>query len=785
MGVLGDHTRNHHTFKDNRFKTRITNDPKTHMMFSRYSKCSLILIVLGINVLKGDPNMTGNSSHRSTRTAVLESMVETKTPLYGYLCTDIEMIQEYSLHDVESCDLDPIKHEITDEGNYQIAQLAKYHHVTVKRCQVTYTISAFVCSWDYGAFAVHGSMKQMEEIAPLECEIMHSRQTYKAGDGENYDTPVNKTTTFQTNLVGYISSDGDCMGSGGTDAKGVYHDYLVKLADYEIKLVERVGLVNTKTNTITFNQGGEQFTCLTANKYCINIYGTFVWDLTSITNCPVEPIREFTGVIHHAKDMPMVLIGDEKSLIFLELRDQEHVCHRKVYTTNVDRIMVLKLEPGVMPFIKTKIIPENVDLFLNMDIKLSWAYNTALIKSESLYSKIVKYICEEQRARLLDKLRLLSTLAELTDITVSNQRGTQITVVGEVVYESKCKQVQVTLRPLDYCTNELPISITTSIENKEEHAFLTPVSRIITYNASEITCSAIFPPKFKYGPHTWITYGPHVAETKAPQIVPLKDYKMHKYKPVTSFTSGGIYSPEDIKRAKELLLYPTLLRASQNTLVRRINLKSTHNNIDLSSLITPNEFKTAFENFFKKTFGILALIGQYAAGLYTIYLIYHFLTAAIKTMISAKSIYKLYGKSTKLLYALCSCTRLIFLHEELKPSDRNKSIENITKDDGGTRSRPKWRFPEAQRNQPSCPKRSDLSENEEAFEWPDPPQDMHKEAFYDVPRKSRTRSDSYFSRVYPILKRVRFEDTTDETELESLNNAQPSNTEHKTHSRKS
>ena len=726
-------------------------------------------------------NNTNSKVYRTTRTAVLESMMETKTPLYGYLCTDIEMIQEYSLHDVESCDLDPIQHEITEEGNYQIAQLAKYHHVKVKRCQVTYSISAFICSWDYGAFAAHGEMKQMEEIAPLECELMHSRQIYKAGDGENYETPVNKTTTFQANLVGYISSDGDCMGSSGTDAKGIHHDYLVKLANYEIKLVERIGLVNTKTNTITFNQGGEQFTCLTANKYCMNIYGTFVWDLTSITNCPVEPIREFTGVIHHAKDMPTVLIGDEKSLIFLELRDQEHVCHRKVYTTNVDRIMVLKLEQGVMPFIKTKIIPENVDLFLNMDIKLSWAYNTALIKSESLYSKIVKYICEEQRARLLDKLRLLSTLAELTDITVSNQRGTQITVVGEVVYESKCKQIQVTLRPLDYCTNELPISITSPITNTEEdHAFLTPVSRIITYNASEITCSAIFPPKFKYGPNTWITYGPKVAETKAPQIVPLKDYKMHKYKPVTSFTSGGIYSPEDIKRAKELLLYPTLLRASQNTLVRRINLKSTHNNVDLSSLITPNEFKTAFENFFKKTFGILALIGQYAAGLYTIYLVYHLLTAAIKTLVSAKSIYKIYGKSTKLLYAFCSCTRLIFLHEELKPSNRTKPTGNIPPGTGDSQSRKvQWRFPETQENRPSCPKRADLSDNEEAFEWPDPPQDAQTGAVYDVPKKSRTRSDSYFSRVYPILKRVRFENTTDETELENLNQPHASHMEHK------
>lgn len=734
-------------------------------------KCFFILLQLIGYTWSQTINASQKEIHRSSRTKDLEEMVDKEAPLYGYLCDDIEMVQEFSLHDVETCNFDPIDHKIEESGRYQILQLAKHQHVKVKRCQVTYEVSSYTCSWDYGAFPVHGPMKQVEELTPLECEILHERQMFKAGDGEYYETTVNKTSMFHVNLVGYINSDGDCMGSSGQDAQGRHFDYLVKMADYEVKLVERNGLLNTQTNTITFSQGGEQFTCPTTNRHCINVYGTFVWDINNRRNCPVQPIREISGVIHKAKDMPTVLIGDEKSLVFLELLHQEHVCNKQVYMTNVDRVMVLKVGSGVMPFTNSRVIPENVDLFLNMDIKLTWAYNSVLAKSEVLYTKIIKYICEEQRARLMDKLKLLRTLAEITDITVSNQEGTQITIVGEVVYESKCKQVQVTIRPLDYCTNELPITISSPLPNLlEEQAFLTPVSRIITFNASEITCSALFPPKFKYGPNTWITYGTKVAETTAPEIVPLKDYEMIRYKPVTAFTSGGIYSPEDIQKAKELLLYPTLLRASQNAMVRRINFKTTHNRIDLSPLISPQEFKTAFQNFLHKTLGVLSIIGQYAAAFYTIYLMYHLLTAALKTMISAKSIYKLYGRSTKLLYALCSCTRLIFLHEELKKPAHNEKPKSIEYTPPGT---PKWRFPHDHTAKPTCPTQPSEENEADNFEWPNPPKDMERELKYDVPKRLISKRGSYYPGIYPILKKVRFESAPDLMEMEQLHQPKP------------
>ena len=63
--------------------------------------------------------------------------------------------------------------------------------------------------------------------------------------------------------------------------------------------------------------------------------------------------------------------------------------------------------------------------------------------------------------------------------------------VAEVIYVIRCTPIKVNLVQIESCYNELPV-----LKNNKILKFLTPITRILIDQATEVSCS-ILPPTFK------------------------------------------------------------------------------------------------------------------------------------------------------------------------------------------------------------------------------------------------------------------------------------------------
>ena len=594
--------------------------------------------------------------------------------LTGYRCDDPKVITEYSLLDIKECDIVPESHKITRSGTFQIIQDKKVSRETAVRCQVRADIRNYVCDFNWSAVGTGNfETNSVVEVSPRECQEMHRNERYTAPDGKDYQLKLNTTTEITVNLNGYIDSDFNCYGESRKLSDGRHYQWIVTIANYRITLETGYTYYKLGDNSIRYQFENSQYDCEIGDEFCITPNdGTLIWSHKS-GQCEVDALKTLQASIHESLNYPKVLVSTEQ-LIRLEMKTEVVRCARNMYTTNFPHVYVYEILDPKWAFENQEVLPQNIDLMLQFNQKLQFVYQDLISKTEQVYVKSLREICHQERKLLFERLRIIRSIPGVGEFSIMDQPGVFSRTIGEVLYSFSCTPVKVKIRPQTFCSNELAVSV----ENDDTPYYLTPVSRVLTTNATEIDCSTIMSSKFKYSQDQWIQIVPEIQPTASPNIIPIREYSNLTFKRISNFSSGGLYTQEQIESAKNLIMFPQLRRASENMIVRQINNKISSSSIDWKNLLenAPN-VENKVITFFQKIFSGLTTFGTYVAAFYGIFVIWGIISNVLKTGITAWTIYTVHGVSKKLFYAIFSCTRYAYLQGIVTKSHENIEREGI------------------------------------------------------------------------------------------------------------
>ena len=113
--------------------------------------------------------------------------------------------------------------------------------------------------------------------------------------------------------------------------------------------------------------------------------------------------------------------------------------------------------------------------------------------------------------------------------------------VAEVIYVIRCTPIKVNLVQIESCYNELPV-----LKNNKILKFLTPITRILIDQTTEVSCSTVLSLTFKIN-NVWFKFLPNPIPAKKPVILTPDSKITWKYEPIKNLATSGIYSETEIQ----------------------------------------------------------------------------------------------------------------------------------------------------------------------------------------------------------------------------------------------
>lgn len=116
----------------------------------------------------------------------------------------------------------------------------------------------------------------------------------------------------------------------------------------------------------------------------------------------------------------------------------------------------------------------------------------------------------------------------------------------------KCNPVFVSVRKVEGCYNELPVSYT------GREVFMAPRSHILQKTGTSVACSVLMQPAFNLA-GTWFTSGASLTKTI---LSPNSEVEWDNTD-AGNLATEGIYSSNDLDKLRMQLMYPTERKASR------------------------------------------------------------------------------------------------------------------------------------------------------------------------------------------------------------------------------
>ncbi|XP_032676788.1 uncharacterized protein LOC116846701 isoform X1 [Odontomachus brunneus] len=250
--------------------------------------------------------------------------------------------------------------------------------------------------------------------------------------------------------------------------------------------------------------------------------------------------------------------------------------------------------------------------------------------------------------------------------------GYMATISGEVVYIIKCTPVEVTIRHIEECYNQLPVY------KGNETYFLAPRTHVLLKTGTQITCNKIIPTMY-YLKDTWYKISP----TPELGIPPMKIKPMTKptweYKNPGSLATSGIYNNKDLENLREHIMFPAEKNGILNTMARGVKGSPTEQQgISLSHLLDESSIEKIVKNTWKKILGTFIIFGNASAGLIGIYFCIRTIKLVIDTIIHGYAIHSIYGWSIHLIGALWDSVTNLLVHlgKGATPKEERRNEEN-------------------------------------------------------------------------------------------------------------
>lgn len=398
-----------------------------------------------------------------------------------------------SLLDVKPCtDKTPVVKEQTVK--VQLLQLKETYPIKVIQCKIDLTYLVTYCGMhSHSSVVAMGFQSKIITVGHDECDAMQRLKTaYVYGKAINGLTS-NSTLTTSLVMAGGLDSDGTCNGAYFHDGNRGWSNVVVQ-GILKISLTDYTAIYRVADNNIRLRSG---VICPYDQHPCMDIEnGPTFWSDVSAHECSQHsydvlyegPATKATLFKIDSEDVENVIytVKSENILFSLMIEREIPLCQMSAYSTEHPKLIIYESQNGLFFFQRSFMAPSSMDLFMYINSKFVYVERHIRGSMTSMYKDITRQKCELERN--LIKTQLSYASENPVEFAYNYMKGPGYTALtmGEVVY--KCEPVDVTVRTVEECYSELPVTYL----NKS--MFMTPKTHLLQMTGSPVKCSQIVTP---------------------------------------------------------------------------------------------------------------------------------------------------------------------------------------------------------------------------------------------------------------------------------------------------
>lgn len=214
---------------------------------------------------------------------------------------------------------------------------------------------------------------------------------------------------------------------------------------------------------------------------------------------------------------------------------------------------------------------------------------------KKMYHEIVKHRCAMDQRILATKLSM-AVVAPM-EFAYEYMRGPGYTasILGEVVYIIACTPVEVSAARTEECTLEMPVLY------RNETFYMRPRSRILQRSGTPTVCDGVLQPKYRLN-GVWYATTPTLHSVQPPIELEPDTSTNWTYVSAVALASAGIYTPEQIERLREQIMYPIERHTKSERFASILNSEGvTRVGLDFSSLQSEKFVEDRIRAFWENT----------------------------------------------------------------------------------------------------------------------------------------------------------------------------------------
>lgn len=552
--------------------------------------------------------------------------------------------------------------------NIRLIQLAEKIQVQVKACKVRITRMVRYCGkFSHVSDVRNGYADYILDLHETGCLEAHKIGGLTLPTGLRLsDLPRDTTTTRSVILAGSLTDDGTCGGASYSDQFGSWTDVFVQ-ASVAITLKSYTATAETKMDTIHL---GPELVCKFSAAHCLDFeLGESYWSVPEDEACNKNkhlllysgPAVRYEKYEVDSQQKTVTYLVENKDKVFsLRVTEPYTTCLALAWKTEHPSLIIAPELEGRASFPAITSLSGSTDLLIYVNAKFVYLDRIVGKNLDIIYSRIEKDRCRLDKRTLETQLAIASTNPDEFALLYTGEPGHVASVMGEVIYVSKCPKVEAKVRVVDRCFMELPVT------SNNVSRYMLPRTHILTSIGTEITCNPLFRPKY-YIHGSWYSSGLQLASVPAPyRISPQQPSKFSHHAP-SSLAVGGIYSQSEVASMMKQLMYPSERTAITNILIRGVSgNKPALQGLSMADLIDKGALETIQQGIIEKTWGHLSDFGNLVSACIGIIVVLRILGWLCSIILNGALLWDLFGMSFKLIAAISDTMTNAFVHRKVR-----------------------------------------------------------------------------------------------------------------------
>ncbi|UHR49731.1 MAG: hypothetical protein [Hangzhou altica cyanea chuvirus 1] len=589
--------------------------------------------------------------------------------IIAYDCTGSHLnVSTININYIRPCITKNSKTSITSE-EFQLLEMNDLTHTTVYSCIVEINRLIQYCGMHSHVSAVsNGMANYIYTLGRDQCVEAHKtgRVYINARPGKPvvFSNLKSDTSVLQpVTLAGSINSDYSCQGTYYADPFGQWSSVIVT-GTIRVTLSKYETSGDLSKDVIHLRSG---LSCPYKKGSCTDaMEGEAYWDTITDDTCHKGSYKVlYEGIVNVTRklgesstsyDNAVVSAVQSDTVFSFRLHGRYSLCHLAAYTTDHPKLLLVKKQGFGFFHSKMELDSTDMDLFAYVNSKFVYVERAVSNNFESLYNYIENQDCRIRYDTLRNQLSIAIANPNEFAYLIGDGPGTSGTLMGEVIYLTKCYPVMVHRRASDRCYQELPI-----IYNNRS-MYMTPRYHTIVSHGQEVNCNPILGIQYHLENSWWFISGTPVI-TKEPETLDPNSRLEWKYISPDFLATSGIYSAQELDKLRDHLMYGDERKAITNVLSRSfLGQNPDPQGGDFTNFLTEEGIEKMGQKFWSKLWNGFSTFGTLSAGVIGLISIIQLIKWILDSILHFKALKDIYGWSFTLIAAVWDSLTMFLIH---------------------------------------------------------------------------------------------------------------------------